>query len=311
MYFKDLVQSQSDWAKYEAILGRLSCFLQDCVKHVLSAHAVAERSAAQDGKYHHATIFLLVRHVCEFIDGVSVLAASGCSTPCKPLLRSALEAYLGICYILEADSERRALAYQVAHAHNKAKWYRKMQEDEQAGKELRRVMADDPLLGQVSLPKEDWKRAIGNLEKMLARPEYAPIEAEWQTVGKTRKHEPQWFELFGGPGSVRELAIHLHQVFCYEFLYRQWSSAVHASGCLESIAAGEGGKAAVRPIRHPEGLQALVSFSGTICLQLARLLVEHYAPEQRKHFAEAYVANLQQRYLEVSSKTNIITAPWR
>jgi len=129
---------------------------------------------------------------------------------------------------------------------------------------------------------------------------------------KAKGHgEPKWFRLFGGPSSVRELALQLKQVFCYEFLYRQWSTVVHAGGCLENIAADKDGKPVVRPIRHPDGLQAIVSFAGTLCIELSRLLVERYSPDQREAFVGEYVTNLRDRHLKISSKCDLIQAPWK
>jgi len=311
MYLRDLVDSESEWAKYTEILAYLADFLEDCVKHLLRTHAVVDQAASKDVKYYHATIISLVRHVCEFVDGVAVLARSGCAEPCKPVLRSAFEATLGVYYILEADSEKRALAYQVAHAHARIKRYRKMKEDEQSGKEFRKLISSDPILGHIRLPKKDWQSGINEMQQLLARPEYTPIEKEWQAKKKVKDREPHWYELFGGPSSVRELALLLKQVWWYEFLYRQWSTAVHAGGCLENIAADKEGTQVVRPIRHPDGLQHMVSLAASLCIKLSRLLIDRYAPDRNQEFLQSYMKNLRQRYLRISNKKPLINMPWK
>jgi hypothetical protein len=187
-----------------------------------------------------------------------------------------------------------------------------MKEDEQAGKEFRKLIESDPLFGRIALPKEDWQSGIDNMERLLARLEYAPIEREWQTTKKAKKgRKPQWYELFGGPSSVRELALHLKQVFCYEFLYRQWSTTVHAGGCLENIAVDKEGNRVVRPIRHPDGLQQMASIAASLCIELSRRLIDRYAPEQNQAFTQAYATNLQQRYLRISNKQPLINMPWK
>ena len=312
MYLRDLVDSESEWAKYTEMLAYLADFLEDCAKHLLRAHAVVVQAASKDAKFCHATIIFLVRHVCEFVDGIAVLARSGCAEPCKPLLRSAFEAKLGVCYILEDDSERRALAYQVAHAHSRIKLFRKMKEDEQAGKEFRKLIESDPLFGRIALPKEDWQSGIDNMERLLARLEYAPIERKWQTTKKAKKgREPQWYELFGGQSSVRELALHLKQVLCYEFLYRQWSTTVHAGGCLENFAVDKEGNRVVRPIRHPDGLQQMASIAASLCIELSRRLIDRYAPEKKQDFSKSYMDNLRERHLRISNKQPLINVPWK
>src|SRR5208283_5075674 len=123
---------------------------------------------------HHSTVLMLARLFCEQNDGVAILAAEGCAEPSKPLCRSALEATLGIQYILEKDSERRGLAYQVAHAHRKLKIYRKLNPKEPAGIELRSTVKDDILGVDVlnSLPQMNLSAFVANLMGMLARPPF-------------------------------------------------------------------------------------------------------------------------------------------
>ena len=89
---------------------------------------------------------------------------------------------------------------------------------------------------------------------MLAEPDFQPIEQEWQSLKAKRKHDPEWFSLFGGPQSVRDLAIRVKWAGTYEFLYRTWSNEVHAGRAMESIGR-RNGIIVMRPIRHPEELQ--------------------------------------------------------
>ena len=311
MYFKDCIESKSQWSSYERVLTQFAKFVEDCVRHLMKAFPVVEQVAAKDGKRYHATVTLLTRHVCEFIDGVSVLSASGCNESCKPLLRSAFEAFISVCYILEKDTERRALAYQVVHAHNRIKLYRSMMPTEQAGQELRKTIQSDPIGVKVNLPILDYQKAIDNLENLFLRPEYAGVEQAWQMAKNQSRGEPKWFSLFGGPINIRALAIQTKHGGWYELLYRRWSEAVHAGGILDNVAISANGQSVFRPIRHPDGLQATVSLAGGLCISLARQLIEHYAPDRKKEMDAAYVSTLQKRYLEVSSRKPLITASWK
>ena len=311
MYFKDLIASESEWLRYEQLLRSLSKYIADCISRLLSVYHIVEQHAAKDRSFHHATVGVLVRHVCEFTDGVSVLVVKGCSEPCKPLLRSAFEAVIGVCYILEKDSERRGLAYQVAHAHKKIKLYRRMKPNEQSGKELCQLMQSDPVGATIHLPTLDYQRMIDDLDGMLKRPEYATIEQAWNTAKKKRRADPYWYSLFGGPSNIRSLAIYVKHALWYEFLYRNWSDTVHAGGCLENRAKSEDGTHVMRPIRHPDGLQAWVSLAGTMCLELCRRLIDHYAPDQRERFRIDYVNNLQARLKAICDHSNLINAPWK
>jgi hypothetical protein len=125
MYFYDLMEPGQDCAEYEKLLSDLSKFVGDCVRYLIDAFNVANVKAAKEQCSSHTTVLMLVRHIIEAIDGVSVLVREGCAENCGPLLRSAFEGQLGVLYILQADRTARGLAYQVAHAHRRIKMYKK------------------------------------------------------------------------------------------------------------------------------------------------------------------------------------------
>src|SRR5262249_17263897 len=154
---------------------------------------------------------------------------------------------------LQTDSRRRALAYQVAHAHRKIKLYRRCDADDSVGKQLRAELKDDPLAEVFERIRLDLAAMIDNLQSMFKKPEFAPIEQEWQdTRKKMRNKDPEWFALFGGPRDVRSLAIALELGAAYEGLYRSWSDVIHAGSGLNHIGpADQVGAITIRPIRHP------------------------------------------------------------
>jgi len=312
MYFEDQIVVQSGIPKYEALLRQFSDLVKDAVCLLGKTWRNAELAAYPEHRFHHATVQVLTRHVCEALDGVAVLAAKGCAEPCKPLLRSSFEAMLGIQYILEADEERRGLAYQVAHAHRKITLYKRLDPNENAGKALAAALVSDPLATGLTqnLPAHiDLQKLIANLEGMLRKPEYAAVEAEW--VKESKKKDAHWYSLFGGPKSLRDLAIQLKHGGMYEFLYRHWSNNVHAGDCFETLSPAANGGVNIRPIRHPDGLQPMVGLAVSITLAVGRTLLHRYATqEQRASFQAEYVATIQQRFQRLG-QGELINVPWR
>jgi len=119
MFFADLLQNAHDKETIEKTCKDFATFISDCVTSLIEVYSVAVKRVETTKDNHQITVFLLVRHAVECLDAVSVLVSKGCSNPCQPLLRSTLEATLGIFYILEEDTTRRALAYHVAHYHRR------------------------------------------------------------------------------------------------------------------------------------------------------------------------------------------------
>jgi hypothetical protein len=289
-----------------------SDFFQECNRCLVMSWDIIQEAAAPTGEVYHSSILMLVRHVIESLDGVAILVSKSGSHPCQPLLRSALEAYLGVLYILEKDTKQRALAYQLAHAHKKIKLYERLDPTTPAGKELRKLLDGDPLEGFFNaLPFINYPKLISNLQGMFAQPDFQPVEVEWQRVKglDKRKRDPAWYSLFGGPCSVRELAVRLHMAGMYELLYRMWSENVHAGMAMEAIGR-KGGATVVRPVRHPEQLQSAVQHAAFFSLDLAKRLVELYAPAKWPQLQAQYTEKISKRAAELGSGP-LIRAPWK
>jgi hypothetical protein len=311
MFFPEMLKSEADRQRFDQMCAAFADHFHECNRCLVLAWDIVQEAAAPTTEEYHTPILMLVRHVIESLDGVSILVAKGGSHPCQPLLRSALEAVLGVLYILEKDTKQRALAYQVAHAHKKIKLYDRLDHTTQAGMELRKLLEGDLMEGFFNaLPFLNYPKMIANLQAMLVKPDFQPIEAEWQRMkALNKKRDPEWYSLFGGPKNVRELAVHLGMAGMYEFLYRFWSESVHAGMAMEAIGT-KSGVTVIRPIRHPEQLQSAVQHAAAFALLLAKRLVEVYAPAKWPQLQAQYKEKVSKRAEELSSGP-IIRASWK
>lgn len=309
MYLHEQFVPDTDLKAYETVLAEFGQCLVNAAVVLFRTHEKVMPLAHARGGSHHATVFCLVRHICESVDGMAVLATQGCPQPAKPALRSALEAYLGLLYILDADTARRGLAYQVAHIHRQIGFYRSVDASTPEGQKTRTLLEADTL--HFVPPPVDSKPLVARLERVLVQPEYVPIEAEWQTLQKRIRHL-NWFTLFNGPASVRQLAIRLRSFGLYHFLYGQFSNFVHAGDGLRSYGPSDQlGHVSIRPIRHPEGLQSLLPTAMGLCEDAARRLLDSYGtPELKQEFEEIRRAKLKPKYDWLGEK-EYLNVPWR
>src|SRR5207244_2230497 len=105
-----------------------------------------------------------------------------------------------------------------------------------AGVQLRRDIASDSFADILNkLPPIDFKKLIADLQSMFVKPQFQPIEAEWQRLKAANRKDPEWYSLFGGPNSVRNLATKLGVPAMYEFLYRPWSGEIHAGEAMAKV----------------------------------------------------------------------------
>jgi hypothetical protein len=235
---------------------------------------------------YHSIVFSLARHVAEEVDAISVLVEKGCVDPCKGHLRSAFEADLGVRYILESDSERRGLAYQVKELRERLHALQMHDGRTPAGKKVREAVRNDPIGASVlaSMPAYDFDAEEKRLRATLGSKPWDTINAEWEAVGP----RSSWHSLFGGPKSIRQLAAHLRRAFWYEFLYSDWSGRVHAGLALRNIGTNskEPGRQgfAVRPLRYPDGLRNVYNFGMGIAMAAGHARAEVSEPNRpRRH----------------------------
>jgi len=316
MYFRDLVTDPSQLPQYEKQCEALSDFVSECVRFLIDGFEAAQKAASCSPCYSHSTVLMLARHVIVALDGVSVLVRQGCAENCSPLLRSAFEADLGLSHILAKDSQRRAIAYQVAHIRRRIKSYRRLDSTDDLGITLRKELSGDPFLNLLDWPTTDLKARVANLQECFSDPAFIPVEKAWQEARKTRKgmpkkKDPEWFSLFNGPESLRDLAILYEMGSFYETLYRGWSESVHGTGGMDSIGPSEeDGLNTVKPVRHPSGLESACGFAAQFSIAATQKLVKAYAPEQAGAFEITYRTRLASRYNTVV-RGGLIRCPWR
>jgi hypothetical protein len=313
MIYDDQITDAATKADYYAVRERVTKLLHDGNAMVISALEAVQKSANHLARNDRAAAMLLARHAIEMSDGIGVLVSKGCAEPCKVLLRSLLEATMGVAYIVEADSERRDLAYQVAHAHRRIKLYQKWDCNTPQGKTFAAEMAGDSMWQSIKPQSVDLPKAIANLEAMLKTPAFVPIEAEWQRYKVNHpktKADPAWHSLFGGPANVRDMAKHLDMRGEYECLYRYWSDAVHAGNAMSQIKSfdqdGER-RAMLMPLRFPEGIQMCVVLAVGFCLKVGFHLVSKYAHTEVDAYRKNYIDTVQAEYMGLVNAGRLFT----
>lgn len=112
-------------------------------------------------------------------------------------------------------------------------------------------------------------------------------------VDAYKKHSnrrPNWFSLFGGPNTVRDLAEHLDKRDLYDLLYREWSSTTHSDGGLQKIIRPHDapGKIYIRNLRHPDGLGVAHNLTVNFLTQTVLLMTNRFREDEFKERNEWY-----------------------
>lgn len=203
---------------------------------------------------------LFFRNILELGDAISILIKNSSIEQCKPLLRSLVENTFGLKYLLQDDTAKRSLSYIVWHTHKTIKFCDKLNSTTQSGKQLKKELEKDVLLKEVNnfFDKPLLATAKQKAEDLLKLPKYVPIETEYQNT-LSRKKNPNWYSLYGGPNNIEQLAKQLNLNAFYEIFYRIYSGNVHATSVFQNkLIPNNDGTVAIIQIRNPEEVQSVI-----------------------------------------------------
>jgi hypothetical protein len=189
---------------------------------------------------------ILLRRVLEALDGISILIKSGSITNTKLLMRSMLELLMDIKYILMKDSSKRAgryLGFQFIDEDEK--FERFLDGGEEAYKEFEKEIKRELMFGiSITNNRETVRKNIDDKRNLYSTDgsEFFDVYSQYK---KTKNPPGYWFKLFDGPKNIFEYAIEVDMKTIYNFLYSDFSQAVHGRDFLHQWQAAKNGKAGI------------------------------------------------------------------
>ncbi|MFC2048322.1 DUF5677 domain-containing protein [Chloroflexota bacterium] len=188
------------------------------------------QNSSQAEKEEASPIFALYTHIIQMADGTQVLVSSGCGTPGNLLLRSSFEARLSLKFLLEQDTDKRAIAWLVKYYDDEIAYLEMMDPTNPKGREFRKKHENDYIY-RVTGPPPSLPGITGNIARIqtvLNLPKYADVYEEYKKRKRKRQY-PEWYSLFNGPTSLKKLAEHFGEGAIYKSLYYSWSKISHAN----------------------------------------------------------------------------------
>lgn len=238
----------------------------------------------------------LYHHMIEMADGVETLCAASAAVACVPLIRSMFEAWIGLQWILERDSEfeRRGVAWVVGEARRELATLEQLDKGTPRGAAFRADLARDRFARKVRRPRSaDIRRAVESRTAELGDARYSETVAEFDRLRGERGREPVWFSLFGGPADLEQLARATGVPGLYAVLYRDWSCVVHAGDGSRYSALGPEGIRVVGHLREPEELPLNTGFCVSIILDATRLMLRKFRSGEEAMHGRWYVEEVK------------------
>ncbi|WP_421896877.1 DUF5677 domain-containing protein [Marinoscillum sp.] len=243
------------------------------------------------GGDHQLPAVLFLRNFLELIDSIAILIRNSSIDPCKSLLRTSLETFFYLDYLLDDEQERRAMCFLVWNAHRNIKLYKKLDGESELFKQLKSKYAKDKYLKNIDpfIYKEIVNPALENSESLLNLPSYQPINLEYLRTKNLRKN-PNWYSLYDGPKDVEELATKSQFSILYEILYRSWSQAVHGTDIIQGkISKSNSGQGEILQIRFPAEAQSITQYCFNLSIPIFQKFIEKRIPEKIDEFKKWYM----------------------
>jgi len=239
---------------------------------------------------------ILLRQTVAMLDAVEVLLSNGCTHAANLQMRALFEASVYINWILASDSERRARYYHVHNLRRKRLWASRTQ----PGSPEQTLFAAE--MGKYGLNitdelKQKSQKQIQEIDQILARPELAAINADFDTAKAKRKikHDVAWYFPLG-PKNFAAIARETGNAALYTILYSGSSEVMHSSSDDQHVHFAEG-MLTIKQIRSLSGFESVFRFSVSIALALYRRILQEYRPGELQAFSRKYVEAWQKQYM--------------
>ncbi len=250
--------------------------------------AILEADFARGGDELDLPPILFLKNLISNIDGISVLVANSIIEPCNTLLRTLLENFLSLEYLLEdnAGSGQRSRNFMVWDFVERRKWVKKGDVNSPEHAQLAEKFKHDKRLFDspvMSFPMAD--KICEWIDKGLNGKTNQETWQEYQRTKKTKKKTPAWYSLFDGPDSLEGLAARVGYPALYEILYRGFSPSSHGNNIVPGkISFPDGPQVNIEPIRDKTQASSTVNH----CLQISNLAFRTYLKKRVPFMAESY-----------------------
>ena len=149
---------------------------------------------------------LFLRNYLEYADACSILVRQSSIEPCNTILRTLLENFLYIEYLLEANTKERSLGFLVWNTFQNKQLYLKVDGKSDSYKKMRSIYQKDKLYNdQEPTILPDIDKRLRNNEALLKLDLYKTVVKEYYRTKNKLDKNPNWYNLYDGPRNIEKL----------------------------------------------------------------------------------------------------------
>lgn len=231
---------------------------------------------------------VLLKQVAAMVDATDVLLSAGCCQAAFLPARTAFEASVYIDFMLSGDSELRATRYYVGNLRDQKVWAAR------ATPGTVEALGFDPISKQLGIdlharnPQLASVAATNTAEvvRILAQPNLASIDQEFDAARGKSKRDRDWYELDGFK-SIRAVAQDVGRLPEYDVFYSRGSQVTHTGTYKDHVRFADG-QVRFKPIRHLADVNMLLNAIVTVALGTYARVLKRYRPGEFIAFSRKY-----------------------
>lgn len=265
-------------------------------------------SKEKSGKF--ALIFLL-RRTLEILDSISILIKNSTSSTLMILIRSQIECFFYIEFILRENTKQRGISYTYWHLKDFKKIYEKLSPGYEQSKQIQGIFSEDTS-GNIELdsPPLNLQDILNDINFRLNNEIYSEIKEEEKRLRSLKIKTPKWYQYYNQDiNSIEKLASSLGCGALYEVNYRLTSRSTHGNDSHEGYFDYNADKTInLYNIRTPVMSLDCTIESSHFALKLYQSYIEKRLPECSDFFNNWFndeIQELREMILDKKEKGNL------
>ena len=235
------------------------------------------------------------------LDAIEVQINSGSVLAAHITARSLLENYILTKWIIDDDTEHRALQFYVSSLRNKYLWAKRALSDSAEHEEFSSVF-EKIGKGKIAEDYDDYeneeKKKIEAIDHILADPKFSGINTDLERCRGNLLYEIEWYKTPDCRRSIWKISIDIGMKAEYQVLYSHFSSVTHNAASDKHIAFDDD-KIVFQPIRSIDNIGNVMMLAISYTIDLYRLILGKYRPAEITNFSNKYKDEWQERHLGI------------
>lgn len=280
--------------------------------HVLEWWTEEDHTDAQE----KLTTLAFLRNTVDLLDGMHDNMRNERVEALKGPLRSILETYFCMKYLVRADTSRRSRAYLFMHDLHALDKFQRELPSHQDYKKLQSARFEDTILNpdRKSLEEDPellkfHQSKVTEFEKGLNDPSLKDVKTEFERLVSIKRKPRHWYSFFDGPNDVERLAEHVNGSGLYERFYRRYSRRVHPEDLLRHSIRGisSNGSIQLNPLRSINNRLSVseISIACQFAYETYQSYIDKFIPARSNQVKEWYQKEIKSRYFEIKKKYGV------